>query len=156
MHPIEARLQDLGITLPQAAGSVANYVPFQKVGDTVYVSGQLPFSDGELLFPGMVGKDVTMEQAQQAARVCALNLLAQCKAALDGTWKGSVQCVKLGGFVQAIEGYTFQPEVINGASDLMVEVLGDAGRHARFAVGVSSLPRNACVEIDAVFALSTS
>lgn len=153
MHPIAERLSTLSLELPNVSTPVANYVPYRIVGDTVWISGQLPFRDGTLVYPGTVGVDVSVEQAYNSARQCGLHLLAQVHAACEGDWGRFVACVKLGGTVQAREGFTQHPEVINGASDLMVEVLGDAGRHARFAVGASSLPRNACVEIDAVFAI---
>jgi len=154
MHEIEQRLADSGITLPQGSKAVANYVPYVVEGGLVYVSGQLPFQDGKLLHPGVVGVDVSAEQAREAAGGRGSHLLAHVRDAGDGQWERVVRCVKLVGFVQAGSGFGQQPEVINGASDLMVEVLGDRGRHARAAVGAASLPRNACVEIEAVFAVN--
>ena len=148
---IEERLAGLGLALPVAAAPAANYVPWTISGSTLYVAGQLPFEDGKLSVVGPVGSEVSLERAQHAAMVCGLNILAQAKAALDGDLQRIVRCLKLGGFVNAPAGFADHPKVINGASDLMVAVLGDAGRHARFAVGASSLPFNVAVEIDAIF-----
>lgn len=147
----EQNLASLGITLPEAPAPAANYVPFVIVGDIVYVSGQVPFINGGLQLTGIVGDDVTIEQATGEARVCTINLLAQLKAACEGDLSRVKQVIKLGGFVACVSGFTQQPEVVNGASNLMVEVFGDAGRHARFAVGTNALPRGACVEVEGVF-----
>jgi len=151
---IDARLAELGITIPEAAAPAANYVPYAVSGNQVFVSGQVPFVDGELQYIGKVGSDFTTEEAADCARVCALNILAQVKAACGGDLDRVVRCVKLGGFVNCIDGFGEQPKVINGASNLMVEVLGDKGRHARFAVGTNALPMNVAVEIDAIFEIS--
>jgi enamine deaminase RidA (YjgF/YER057c/UK114 family) len=148
---IEQRLADLGLSLPIAAAPAANYVPWTISGSMLLVAGQLPFDDGKLEHKGQVGKDIELDQAKHAAMLCGLNILAQAKAALDGDLGRIVRCLKLGGFVNAGPGFADHPQVINGASDLMVAVLGDAGRHARFAVGASSLPMNVAVEIDAIF-----
>ena len=150
---IEARLAELGLSLPVAAAPAANYVAWTISDSTLYVAGQLPFEDGKLRVLGAVGEAVSVELATHAARLCGLNILAQAKAALDGDLERIVRCLKLGGFVQSAPGFVDHPKVINGASDLMVEVLGEAGRHARFAVGASSLPFDVAVEIDAVFAI---
>ncbi len=151
---IDAKLEELGITLPTPTVPAANYVPFVITGNTVYVSGQLPMVGGELLHVGTVGDDITIEQAQEAARACGLNIIAHVKSACGGDLDRVTQCLKVGGFVNAIPGFTQQPAVINGTSDLMVEVFGDAGRHARFAVGAGSLPFGVSVEVDAVFEIS--
>ena len=148
---IEARLAELGLRLPPAAAPAANYVPWTISGTTLYVAGQLPFEDGKLAVLGAVGDVVSVERAKHAARHCGLNILAQAKAALDGDLSRVARCLKLGGFVNSAAGFVDHPQVINGASDLMVAVLGEAGRHARFAVGASSLPFDVAVEIDAVF-----
>ncbi|MAL79865.1 MAG: hypothetical protein CMN55_12270 [Sneathiella sp.] len=149
---IDARLKELGITIPAASAPAANYVPFVKTGDLVFVSGQVPFVDGKLTaWQGKVGKEFTTEEGQACARICALNILSHVKAACEGDLDRVVRCVKLSGFVNCIDGFGEQPKVINGASDLMVEVFGDKGRHARFAVGTNALPMNVAVEIDAVF-----
>jgi enamine deaminase RidA (YjgF/YER057c/UK114 family) len=151
---IDARLKDLKLTLPSAPAAVANYVPFVRTGNLVFVSGQLPMQDGTLKHVGLVGSAVTPETAYEAAKLCALNLIAQAKAACDGDLDRVKRVVQLSGFVAGGAEFTEQPKVLNGASDVMVEVFGDAGRHSRAAVGVASLPRNASVEVAAVFEIS--
>ena len=147
---IEARLEELGITLPEAAAPVASYQPLLVSGGTAYVSGQLPFVDGNLV-TGKLGQEVTLERGQEAARACGLMILAQLKAA--GLLGRVEKIVKLGGFVSSVPDFTDQPKVVNGCSDLMAEVFGEAGRHARSAVGVPVLPLDAAVEVDAIVAL---
>ena len=151
---IDARLTELGIELPQAAAAVANYVPYVVAGNMVFVSGQVPFVGADRQFIGKVGKDFTLEEGQAAARVVALNIIAQVRAACDGDLDRVVACVKLGGFVNCTPDFVKLPQVINGASDLMVEVFADKGRHARFAVGAPALPFDVAVEIDAIFEIS--
>ena len=146
---IAARLTDLGISLPEPAKAVANYVPFVRSGNLLHISGQLS-NDASGGIKGTVGADVSPEQAQAAARMCGVNLLAQMSAALDGDLERVARVVKLGGFVQAAGDFESIPAVINGCSDLMVEVFGDAGRHARSAVGVYRLPLGFAVEVDAI------
>ena len=146
---IEARLTELGITLPEAAKPVASYVSYVQSGNTLTISGQLS-NDANGGIKGTVGVDVTPEEAQAAARLCGLNLIAQIKAALGGDLDRVVRIVKLGGFVQAGPDFIAIPAVINGTSDLMVEVFGDAGKHARSAVGVYKLPLGFAVEVDAI------
>jgi enamine deaminase RidA (YjgF/YER057c/UK114 family) len=148
---IDARLKALGIDLPAPTKPVANYVPFVRTGNLVFISGQVTMSHGELRYVGKVGKEISLEDAKKAARLCGINILSNLKAALDGDLDKVVRCVKLVGFVNAIENFTQQPEVVNGCSDLMVEVFGDKGRHARSAVGAGSLPRNVAVEVEAIF-----
>ena len=152
MSKVEDRLAELGISLPEPRAPVANYVPFVRVGNTVHISGQVSL-DAEGGIRGVVGEDVDFETAKRAARLCAVNLIAQMKAACDGDLSRIERVVKLGGFVQAGPGFFDIPQVVNGASDLMVEAFGDAGRHARSAVGVYRLPLNFAVEVDAVVAL---
>jgi len=147
---IEARLSELGITLPEAAAPVASYVPVVEANGMANVSGQLPFVDGKLV-TGRLGEDVTLEQGTQAARACGLMILAQLKAA--GLLDKVERVVKLGAFVNSTGDFTDQPKVANGASELMQHVFGEAGRHARSAVGVSALPLGAAVEIDAIVAV---
>jgi len=151
MGEIDNRLKALGVDLPTPAKPVANYVPFVKTGNLVYISGQVPNLHGELKFIGRVGKEISLEDAKKAARLCGVNILAHLKTACEGDLDKVVRCVKLVGFVNAVEAYPQQPEVVNGCSDLMVEVFGDKGRHARSAVGAGSLPRNVAVEVEAVF-----
>lgn len=151
MGEIDNRLKALGVDLPTPAKPVANYVPFVKTGNLVYISGQVPNLHGELKFIGRVGKEIGLDDAKKAARLCGVNILAHLKSACEGDLDRVVRCVKLVGFVNAAEAFTQQPEVVNGCSDLMVEVFGDKGRHARSAVGAGSLPRNVAVEVEAVF-----
>jgi enamine deaminase RidA (YjgF/YER057c/UK114 family) len=149
MSQIEDRLTQLGITLPKPNPPVANYVPFVRAGDLVHISGQVSV-DAAGGIKGVVGEDVDAETAKAAARLCGINLIAQMKAACDGDLERVVRVVKLAGFVQAGPGFFDIPQVVNGCSDLMVEAFGDAGRHARSAVGVYRLPLNFAVEVDAV------
>lgn len=149
---IDKRLQELGISLPQAAAPVASYVPVVVQGGFAHVSGQLPFIDGKLV-TGRLGDGVTLEDGTAAARACGLMILAQLKAAL-GSLDRVERVVKLGAFVNSTADFTDQPKIANGASDLMVEVFGDAGKHARAAVGVPALPLGAAVEVDAIVALA--
>jgi len=146
---IEARIAELGLTLPEPAKPVASYVSYVRSGNQITISGQLS-NDASGGIKGTVGVDVTPEQATEAARLCGLNLIAQIKAACDGDLDRVVRIVKLGGFVQAGPDFIAIPAVINGCSDLMVEVFGDAGKHARAAVGVYKLPLGFAVEIDAI------
>lgn len=147
----EARLQELGLVLPDVSPPLASYVPVMVQGDLAFVSGQLPFIDGELA-TGTLGVDVELDQAIAAARACGLMILAQLRAAI-GSLDKVERVVKLGGFVASTPDFTDQHKVVNGASDLMFDVFGEAGRHARAAVGVPSLPVGAAVEVDAVIAL---
>jgi enamine deaminase RidA (YjgF/YER057c/UK114 family) len=153
MSQIEDRLAELGIELPRPNAPVANYVPFIRLGDVVHISGQVSV-DASGGIRGVVGEDVDLETAQKAARLCGLSLLAQMKAACEGHLGRVKQVVKLNGFVQAGPDFFDIPKVLNGASDLMVEVFGEAGRHARSAVGVYRLPLNFAVEVDAVVTVS--
>lgn len=149
MSQVEERLAALGISLPQPNPPVANYVPFVRAGALVHISGQVSIDAGGGV-RGIVGEDVDLEAAKAAARVCGINLLAQMRAACDGDLDRVVRVVKLGGFVQAGPQFFDIPQVVNGASDLMVAAFGDAGKHARSAVGVYRLPMNFAVEVDAV------
>ncbi len=151
---IDARLKELGIELPEAAAPAANYVPYVVSGNHVFVAGQITLLNGELKYQGKVGQDFSVDEGYQAARLCGLNILAQVKAACGGDLDKVKRCVRLGGFVNASGDFHDHPKVINGASDLMVEVLGDAGRHARAAVGAPALPLNVAVEVDAIFEIS--
>ena len=148
---IEERLAANSIQLPTPAPPAANYRPFTISGNSVYVSGQLPLMDGNVRYPGRVGEMVTIEDGAAAARLCGLHLIAQVKAACDGDLDRVRRCVKLVGFVNSVQDFLAHPAVIDGASNLMVEVFGDKGAHARSAVGVNSLPFSASVEIDGIF-----
>lgn len=148
---VDAKLAELGITLPTPAAPAANYVPFVLAGGMLFIAGQVPFGpDGKIAHIGKLGGTVSLEEGQLAAQLCAINILAQAKAAL-GDLDRVKRCVKLGGFVNCVADFADHPKVVNGASDLMVAVFGDKGRHARFAVGAPSLPFNCAVEVDAIF-----
>ncbi len=149
----ETKLKELGITLPDAPAPAANYVPFVQVGDIVYVSGQIS-ADANGFIKGKLGDDMTTEEGAAAARACAINLLAQVKAACGGDLDRLVRVVKLTGFVNSTADYTDQPKVVNGASDLLAEALGDAGKHSRSAVSAASLPLGVAVEIEGIFQVS--
>ena len=148
---IEQKLAELGLELPQPAAPVASYVPAVEVGGLLYISGQLPFIDGKVV-TGRLGENVSLEQGEAAARACGIMLIAQMKAAL-GSLDRVERIVKLGAFISSTPEFTAQPKVANGASDLMVQVFGPAGQHARSAVGVPVLPLGAAVEIDAIVAV---
>ncbi len=151
---IQSRLKELGITLPQAAAPAANYVPYVITGNMLYLSGQLPMEGGKVAVTGHLGRDVDVAGGQRAAELCAINILAQASAALGGDLGRIRRIVKLNGFVASDPGFVEQHLVINGASNLIANVLGDAGKHARAAVGMASLPLNAAVEIDAVMEIA--
>jgi len=151
MTDLQKTLQDLGYSLPAPAKAAANYIPYTIAGGVVFIAGQIPFLNGQAMHQGRLGETMTIEQGQDAARACALNILAQAHAAVGGDWGRIKQCLKLGGFVNCTPAFTDMPAVVNGASDLIVAVMGEAGRHARFAVGAPSLPLGVAVEIDAVF-----
>jgi enamine deaminase RidA (YjgF/YER057c/UK114 family) len=148
---IEQRLTELKLELPAAAKPVANYVPVVRTGNQAFVSGQVPAWNGEFKFVGKLGREYTLEEGREAARLCGLNVIAQLRAALDGDLDRVKRCVKLVVFVNSVDDFTDQPKVANGVSDLMVEVFGDAGRHARSAIGVNVLPLDLAVEVEAIF-----
>ncbi|MED5548971.1 MAG: RidA family protein [Pseudomonadota bacterium] len=153
MSAIEARLAELGISLPRPVAPVANYVPFVRTGNQVFLSGQVSIGpDG--LVAGTLGGDMDLEAGQAAARLCGINLIAQMKAACEGDLERVARVVRLGGFVAATPSFTDIPKVVNGCSDLMVDVFGDKGRHARSAVSCPVLPLGAAVEVDAVFEIA--
>jgi enamine deaminase RidA (YjgF/YER057c/UK114 family) len=150
-NKVDARLSELGITIPDAPAPAANYLPFTTTGNLVFVSGQVPFVDGKLTRTGRVGEDASLEDGYEQARICAINLIAQVKVACSGDLDRVRRVVKLGGFVASAPDFTGQPGVVNGASDLMAEVFGEAGKHARFAVGANVLPLGCLVEVDGIF-----
>ncbi len=151
MNEIDKKLSSLGIDLEVPSTPAANYIPYSIVGNLVFVSGQLPFQKGKLPMTGIVGDEVKIDDAIKMAEICALNILSHLKEACKGDLDKVVKVVKLGGFVASSKNFTDQPMVINGASDLMVNIFGDKGKHSRFAVGVSSLPRNTPVEVEGIF-----
>lgn len=148
---VDKKLQNLGINLPEVLAPVANYVGFVKSGNMVFVSGQLPIENGQLKYVGKVGSQISTDEAKVAAKICAINIISQIKSACGGDLEKVKRCVKLGVFVNGDANFTDHPLVANGASDLMVEVFGEAGKHARAAVGSGSLPRGVAVEVDAIF-----
>ena len=148
---IEERLGELSIELPPANAPAGNYVPFVQSGNLLFISGQIPVVDGKPAFIGTLGAEFTVEDGAAAARTCALSILAQAREALGGDLDRVTRCVKLSGFVASTPDFTDQPTVINGASDLLVEVFGEAGRHARAAVGMAALPLGVAVEVEAIF-----
>ena len=152
MNNIENRLNELGEELPAAPPPVACYRPFVTSGDLINLSGQLPFDkDGRLAVTGRLGAEIDIETGRKAARLCAINLLSQLRVALNGDWNLLERVVKLGGFVNSVPEFNDQPSVVNGASEFLLDVMGERGLHARTAVGVCSLPLGAAVEVDAIF-----
>jgi enamine deaminase RidA (YjgF/YER057c/UK114 family) len=151
---IEARLAELGLTLPAPMAPVANYVPFVIAGDLVFVSGQVPAQDGRVAYSGKIEAPFSIEEGKAAARLCVVNLLAHLRNAVDGDLDRVRQVVRLGGFIAAGPGFTQHAQVMNGASDLAVQVFGDAGRHARTTVGVPSLPMDVPVEVEGTFRIA--
>ena len=151
MNIIDKKLNSLNIILPSAPKPAANYIPYVISNNLVFIAGQVPFENGEIKHTGKVGDNIDINKAKEIARICGLNIISVLKDALDGDLSRVTKCVKLGIFVSCTDDFHSQPEVANGASDLMVEVFGEAGKHARFAVGTNSLPRNVPVEVDAVF-----
>jgi enamine deaminase RidA (YjgF/YER057c/UK114 family) len=148
---IDQRLAELGIALPEPAHPVANFVPYASVGGLLFMSGQLPRTDGKLAYKGKLGRDITIDDGKAAAQLCALHLLAHLKVACGGDLDRVVRCVRLTGYVNSDPDFTEQPQVMNGASDLMTKVFGEPGKHARTAVSAGALPAGAAVEVEAVF-----
>jgi enamine deaminase RidA (YjgF/YER057c/UK114 family) len=151
LNRIEDRLEELGIELPEPSKPGANYVPAVRTGNLIFLTGQLSQWNGERRFIGKLGREFGVEEGQQAARLCALNLVAQLRAALEGDLDRVVRCVRIAGYVNSMPDFVAQSQVINGASDLFLEVFEDAGRHTRMAVGVSALPYDVAVEVEGVF-----
>ncbi|MDP9836326.1 enamine deaminase RidA (YjgF/YER057c/UK114 family) [Neorhizobium huautlense] len=151
MSVVAARLSELGIVLPSIAPASGNYIPHRLVGNLLFVSGQIPRIDGVEHYVGVVGQDISPEDGYKAARLCALNIVARVNAALDGDLDRVLACAQLRGFVNAPPGFRGHPAVIDGASDLLVEIFAEKGRHTRTALGAGSLPRGSSVEVDAIF-----
>lgn len=151
MNAIEQKLTSMGIVLPPSVMPAANYVPYTVSGNLVFVSGTLPMKDGKPQGVAKLGAEFSVEQGQEIARLCGINILAHVKAACGGDLSRVVKCVRMGIFVASASGFTDQPKVANGVSDMMVEIFGEAGKHARFAVGVAELPFGVAVEVDATF-----
>jgi enamine deaminase RidA (YjgF/YER057c/UK114 family) len=151
---VEARLARLGLTLPEAPSPAANYVPFTIAKGLLFIAGQAPVRDGKYAFTGRVGNEVTVDDAQAAARLCGLNILAQVKSAVAGDWSRLKGCVRICGYINSAPGFFEQPRVLDGCSDLMVQALGEAGRHSRSALGVAALRGNVPAAVDAIFELA--
>ena len=150
MHIFEENIKKLDLIIPEMPTPMANYVPFKVADNTVYVSGQGPVVDGKIVYSGKVGKEISEADGMNAAELCCINIVSALKTSLNGDWDRLDTFLKLGAFVNCDENFTDQPKIINGASDLLVSIFGDKGRHARFAVGSNSLPFNISVEIDAI------
>jgi len=150
MHLFEKNIKDLGLIISEPPAAIANYVSFKVVDNLVFVSGQGPIQNGKIMYAGKVGDDVSEEDGILAAKLCCLNIIASLRKSIKGDWNKLDNFVKLGGFVNCRDDYTNQPKIINGASDLLVNIFSEQGKHTRFAVGSNSLPMNISVEIDAI------
>ena len=153
MHIFEKNIKDLDLHIPNMAMPLANYVPFKIFDKILYVSGQAPVKKGSLIYKGKVGEDITEEDGIKAAELCCVNIIAALKSAINGDWEQLDGFIKLGGFVNSNNNFTNHPQIINGASNLLVKIFGEKGKHARFAVGSNSLPMNISVEIEAIIKL---
>ncbi len=153
MHLFDENIKNLGLNIPDLPKALANYVPYKLIGKTIYISGQAPVQNGELIYKGKVGSDISIEEGIEAAKLCVINIIAALKTGLEGDWDKLDCFVKLTGFVNCKDNFTDQPKIINGASDMLVEIFGDQGRHARVAVGSNALPLGIAVEIDAIVQL---
>ena len=153
MHLFDENIKNLGLNIPDLPKALANYVPYKLIGKTIYISGQAPVQNGELIYKGKVGSDISIEEGVEAAKLCVINIIAALKTGLEGDWDKLDSFVKLTGFVNCQDNFTDQPKIINGASDMLVEIFGDQGRHARVAVGSNALPLGIAVEIDAIVQL---
>ena len=153
MHLFEENIKNLGLNIPELPKALANYVPYKIVGKTMYISGQAPLKNGELVYKGKVGSDISVEDGIEAAKLCVINIIAAVKTGLEGDWSKLDNFVKLTGYVNCQDTFTDQPKIINGASDMLVEIFGDQGRHSRVAVGSNALPLGIAVEIDAIVQL---
>ena len=153
MHLFEENIKNLGLNIPDLPKALANYVPYKIVGKTMYISGQAPVKNGELIYKGKVGSDITVEDGIEAAKLCVINIISGVKTGIEGDWDKLDSFVKLTGYVNCQNDFTDQPKIINGASDMLVDIFGDQGRHSRVAVGSNALPLGIAVEIDAIVQL---
>ena len=153
MHTFETNIKQLGIIIPDISAPLANYVPYKVSDNILYISGQGPVSESKLVYKGKVGEDISIDDGIKAAELCCINIIAALKKSINGDWNRLDSFLKLGGFVNCNNNFYDQPKIINGASDLLVKIFGDQGRHARFAVGSNALPMNISVEIDAIIKL---
>ena len=153
MHLFEENIKNLGLNIPDLPKALANYVPYKIVDKTMYISGQAPVKNGELIYKGKVGSEIAVEDGIEAAKLCVINIIAAVNTGLKGDWDKLDSFVKLTGYVNCQDNFTDQPKIINGASDLLVDIFGDQGRHTRVAVGSNALPLGIAVEIDAIVQL---
>jgi len=153
MHIFEENIKNLGLTIPDLAVPVANYVPFKIIDNMMYISGQAPVKEGELIYKGKVGTDISIEEGIEAAKLCCVNIIAALNRGIDGNWDRLENFVKVVGYVNCKDDFVDQPKIINGASDLLVNIFEDKGRHTRVAVGSNALPLGIAVEIDAIIKL---
>ena len=153
MHIFDENIKKLGLIIPDPPMAVANYIPYKIIDNIMYISGQAPSIDGKIIYTGKVGEDVSIENGIKAAELCCINIIANLKKGINNNWDKFDTFIKLGGFVNCNSDFIDQPKVINGASDLLVKVFGDHGKHTRFAVGSNSLPLGISVEIDAIIKL---
>ena len=153
MHSIDKKINELGLFLPKVSTPIANYLPYKIHKEILYISGQGPIKDGKILYSGKIGKDLSTEEGILASKLCCLNILSIIRDACKGDWEKFESILKIGGFVNCIDEFKDQPKIINGASDMLVEIFGEKGKHSRFAVGSNSLPMNISVEIDAIIKL---
>ena len=153
MHLFDENIKNLGLNIPDLPKALANYVPYKLIGKTIYISGQAPVQNGELIYKGKVGSDISIEEGIEAAKLCVINIIAALKTGLEGDWDKLDSFIKLTGYVNCQDNFTEQPKIINGASDMLVEIFGNQGRHARVAVGSNALPLGIAVEIDAIVQL---
>ena len=153
MHIFEKKIKDLDINIPNIAIPLANYVPYKIIDKILYVSGQAPIEKGSVIYKGKVGEDITEEEGIEAAKLCCINIISALKSAINNDWEKLDGFIKLGGFINCNANFINHPQIINGASDLLVKIFGEQGKHTRFAVGSNSLPMNISVEIDAVIKL---
>ena len=153
MHIFEKNIKNLELKIPSMALPVANYIPYKILDKILYISGQAPIKEGLLIYKGKVGKDITEEEGIEAAKLCCINIISALKSAINNDWEKLDGFIKLGGFVNCDANFVNHPQIINGASDLLVNIFGEQGKHTRFAVGSNSLPMNISVEIDAVIKL---
>ena len=154
MHIFEENIKKLDLKIPDLPSPLANYVPYKVSDNTVYVSGQGPVIDGKIIYSGKVGNEISQEEGVKAAELCCINIIAALKSSINGDWNRLDSFLKLGGFVNCDNDFSDQPKIINGASDLLVNIFGDKGRHSRFAVGSNALPLNISVEIDAIIKIN--
>ena len=153
MHIFDENIKKLGLTIPNPPDAVANYIPYKIADKILYISGQAPLKDGNVIYKGKVGDNISMEEGIKAAELCCINIIAALKKSINNDWDQLDTFIKLGGFVNCKEDFVDQPKIINGASDLLVSIFGEQGRHTRFAVGANSLPLDISVEIDATIKL---